>query len=349
MPRANKPRYREDRDAWVTKIDGRLVTLAKGRRGRAEADRELRRLLTAKDTQAPPSIAVAELCDRLLVWVRENRSPLTLEWYTRHLRGFADHVGRETPITAVRPYHVDRWLEGRGWGQATQAGAITAVKRAFRWGWRKGYLPTDPLAGLDKPRMPRREAILSPEQERAVLAAAPGPLRDYLVVIHETGCRPSEVARMEAAHVAGDVVSMRSKTSEATGRVRTIYLTPTAAETISRLATKRPDGPIFVNTRGRPWTRNALALAMGRIRRKLKLGPECVAESFRHGWVTDAKLKLPNSVVAELAGHASTAMVDRHYSHLNERKAELAAALARVRGSRNDSGGPADASGATPG
>jgi integrase len=89
---------------------------------------------------------------------------------------------------------------------------------------------------------------------------------------------------------------------------------------------------------------------MRRVRIKLRgeiEGPKwraCTAESFRHGWVTDAKLRLTNSVVAELAGHTSTAMVDRHYGHVNERRAELAEAAGKVRGSRTDTAGPADAS-----
>jgi integrase/recombinase XerC len=343
MPRPNKPRYRANRDAWVTQINGQLVTLAKGKRNRAEADRELRRLLTAKETGAPPSVAVAELFDRLLKWTQEHRSPLTLEWYDRHLSAFAEHVGPTTACAAVRPLHVARWLEGREIGQATRHGAITAIKRAFRWGHRQGYLDSNPLEGLDRPKMPRREVILTPDQERAVLKAAPPPLRDYLVMIHETGCRPSEVARMEAAHVDGDMVTMRSKTTEATGRARTIYLTAIASEIVRRLSGTNPTGPIFRNSRGRPWTRNARALAMQRIRRKLGLGPECVAESFRHGWVTEAKLHLPNSIVAELAGHTSTSMVDKFYGHVSQRKAELAAAAARIRATRTDTAAPADA------
>jgi integrase len=336
MARPNKPRYRQDRDAWVTKIHGRLVTLAKGWRNRGQAVKELRRQLAAQESGEPPAIGVGEAADRLLVWVRENRSPLTLEGYKRHLRRFVAWIGRDTPLNAIRPFHIDRWVESLKVGQASRYGAITAVKRVFRWAWKKGYLPADPMAGLDRPKMPRRESILTPEQERTVLAVAGARVQDYLIVIHETGCRPSEVARIEAAHLAGDLVVMRSKDYEVTGRLRTIYLTARAREVCDRLAGLHPTGPIFRNTRGRPWTRHACAKAMRRIRCRLKLGPECTAESFRHGWVTDAKLRLPNSVVAELAGHSSTAMVDKHYGHLAERREELARAARRVRGSGSD-------------
>jgi integrase len=122
------------------------------------------------------------------------------------------------------------------------------------------------------------------------------------------------------------------KTTRKTGRLRTIYLTDHAKTIVDQLASKNPAGPIFRNARGVPWTRNALALAMRRVRTRLGMGSECTAESFRHEWVTDAKLEHPNSVVAELAGHSSTAMVDKHYGHLNERRDNLSRAAAMVRG-----------------
>ncbi len=352
MGRPNKVRYREDRDAWVTKIDGQLHTLAKGKRNRAEATRALHALLAAKAKgQATPtrSISVGELCDRLWTWTRDHRSALTAEWYQRHLQAFVNWAGYETIANTIRPFHVSEWVDGQGWGQSTRHGAITAVKRAFRWGHRQGYLESDPLAALDKPGIRRREAILGPEDQRRVLGSIDGPLRDYLATMYETGCRPSEVARIEAVHVVGDTIVMAGKTTRKTRKPRVIYLTPVVAEIVARLASANPDGPIFRNTRGRPWTRNALAQAMQRVRSRLGLGPECTAESLRHGWVTDAKLRLPNSVVAELAGHASTAMVDAHYGHVNLRRAELAQAASSVRSPVADTAAPpASASSPTP-
>ncbi len=141
---------------------------------------------------------------------------------------------------------------------------------------------------------------------------------------------------MEAAHVdletGQGIVVMPGKTTRRTGKSRVIYLSETAKNLVLLKMASGRRGPLFRNNRGLPWTRHALAHAMKRLRDKIKLGKECTAESFRHGWVTDAKLKLPNSVVAELAGHTSTAMVDKHYGHLSERKSHLAEAAALVRG-----------------
>jgi integrase/recombinase XerC len=341
--RPSKIRYREDRDAWVTTIGGRYVTLARGKRSRAEATKEFHRLMSrGRAATDPASISVGELCDRLLDWVQVNRAPLTYDWYRQQLSSFVRYVGQETPANALRPLHVEDWIKHQAWGQTSRHHAITAVKRAFRWGKKMGYVEVNHFGDMDCPPILRRELVLTPVEEQAVLAAANPRLRDYLTMMHETGCRPSEVARMEAQHVSGNVVTMPGKTSRATGRSRVVYLAGRAVEIVARLSAYNPIGPIFLNMRGRPWNRTTLAQAMHRVRVKVKGevdGPgwkACTAESFRHGWVTDAKLRLPNSVVAELAGHTSTAMVDRHYGHLNERRDDLARAAGQVRGVGTD-------------
>ena len=332
MGRPSTVRYRADRDAWVTTIAGKYVTLARGKRHRAAAMLAFHRLQATRSARsATGEVTVGELAERLAAWVADHRSSLTLEWYVRYLQPFMDWIGPATVAESVRPHHVTDWLASTTWSQSTQHGAITAVKRAFRWGARQGLLEGDHLAGLDKPGIKRRESILSPEQEQRVLEQASPALRLYLEFMRETGCRPSEVARIETRHLVGGTVVMPGKTTGRTGRARTIYLTARAAEIVVELVTLPADGPIFLNSKGRPWTRHALAWAMARVRAKLEFGPECTAESFRHGWVTDAKLRLPNSVVAELAGHTSTAMIDRYYGHLDQRREELAAAAAIVR------------------
>jgi integrase/recombinase XerC len=343
MGRPSKVRYRADRDAWVTVIDGQYRTLARGKRNRAEAMRVFHQLQANRGKPGrTASITIAELCDRLCVWTAESGcSPLTVENYRTYLDGFIEHVGRETPASTIRVFHVEGWLKTHTWGQSSRSGAIAAVKRAFRWGTRQGFLDANPLDGMDKPAILRRESILSPADELRVIADARGKLKPFLEFLRETGCRPSEAARIEAGFIDWEVgkATMPGKTSRRTQRPRVIYLTARAVEILRPLAEHHPEGPLFRNRSNRPWTRHALAGAMGRLRKRLKIEHGCTCESFRHGWVTDAKMKLPNSVVAELAGHTSTAMVDKHYGHISERTSELSAAAQQVRdtGTRTDS------------
>jgi integrase len=132
-----------------------------------------------------------------------------------------------------------------------------------------------------------------------------------------------------------------------TGRARVIYLPPQTLALCRRLAGKTPAGPIFRNTRGGPWRKTGWKQAMARAQRKLGLAGRPLASGYRHTFATDALERgVPDAHVAELLGHASTAMIHRHYGHLAARAAALRASLGRVRGGGEGAGqGPGSGNG----
>ncbi len=117
------------------------------------------------------------------------------------------------------------------------------------------------------------------------------------------------------------------------GQPRVIHLSEPAAAILAEYAGRHPSGPCLRNSRGRPWSRNAVSCAMRRLRARAGLaGVGAVPHALRHAFITDAlSVGLSVAVVAELVGHRSTAMIDRVYSHLGERTAVLQAAMDRVR------------------
>ena len=146
--------------------------------------------------------------------------------------------------------------------------------------------------------------------------------------MQETGCRPSEVARVTAADVnldAGVWVLKKHKTAGKTGRPRVVYLTPGMVDLTRELVARFPDGPLFRGPRGgRPFTRNGIRCRFRRLRAKLPHMAGVVSYSYRHTWATEA---LVNGVgiaqVAELMGHASTEMVSTTYGHLADKLGHL--------------------------
>jgi integrase/recombinase XerC len=125
----------------------------------------------------------------------------------------------------------------------------------------------------------------------------------------------------------------KHKTAKKTGKPRRIFLNDHAAEIAARLAGDRPDGPIFLNSRGEPWTHNAVGLAMRRLRARAGLGKETVAYGFRHLFVT-ALLKRGESMalVSKLAGHENIRTTEG-YAHLDDMDAEMLAIVNRGGGS----------------
>ena len=80
-----------------------------------------------------------------------------------------------------------------------------------------------------------------------------------LVAAEETGVRPQELRKVEARHVDSDsglwvFGPTEHKTGAKTGKPRLIFLTETALQLTKRLVQVFPDGPLFRNSRGNPWT-----------------------------------------------------------------------------------------------
>lgn len=344
MGRAPKAWYREDRDTWHATIRGVRHKLATGKNSGKAAEKELHRLLGGDDPRERPSAkpgtgqSAEWICFRLLDHVNREKAQATYEWYGRHLLSFAADCGK-LPAREIRPFHVTAWLDKHRWGPTTRAGAITAVKRAFRWAKRQGYLESNPIEDMERPRVHRREEILTTAQFDAILAdAGDEAWRRFLVALSQTGCRPGELAALEIrgkdsrVDLEAGTWTVLNKTRHKRDRTRTIHLTPAMRAMTAELVEARKEGLLFVNSRGRAWTRNAMACRFRRIREKLGFGVEATAYSLRHLYVTDAlEREVPIATVAELVGHADTTMISRVYSKLGKRSDHLREAAAKVR------------------
>jgi integrase len=335
--RPNKVRYRADRDTWVTKVNGSLVTLASGKANKKEADRAFHELMASVGRSQKPgsSIRVAALFDIFLDTVSRERAALTYEWYVRYLSSAAESFGN-LPAEDIRALTVTAWLDSHpAWGQSTRSGAITAVKRAFRWGKKSGAISTNPIADMEKPGIAERESIPSAEQVNSIFATIRDEaFRTFLEVVYNTGMRPSEAMAIEARHHdrAASTLTMDSKTTRVTRRKRVIVLTPRINEVLAGLAEVNPTGPLLRNLRGRPWTRNATASRFKRLREKLGMGREGTTEAFRHRFATDALVKgVPTATVAAMLGHVTETMVVRRYSKIHQNTEHLRELVQRIR------------------
>jgi integrase len=125
---------------------------------------------------------------------------------------------------------------------------------------------------MKKPKGGKREIIVSQEEFEEILSyTTDRGLRDLLIVTWETGCRPQESLIVEARHV--DLANQRwvLQQSEEKNReaIRIIYLTDRALDIVRRLMLVRPEGPLFRNSRGDPWTADSVNCAFARIRTRI--------------------------------------------------------------------------------
>lgn len=321
--RQPKPWFRSSKDAWYVEFNGKQRMLAKGRDHEKAAWDAFYKLMATDPAKLPKAadIIVAVVCDLFLDHAAKHNDARTFAWYKSFLQDFCGRYG-SVRAADVKPFHVDAWLDEHPQWKAARRHAVIAVKRAFNWADKKGVLSPNPVRAVEKPAATKRTHVLTKAERQEILdAVRDQEFRDFLFAMQETGCRPSEVARVTAANVNLDVgvwVFHEHKTAKRTGRPRVIYLTPAMVDLSRRLMAKHPTGPLFCGPRGgRPFNANNVCCRFRRLREKLPHLRHAVAYAYRHGYATEA---LVNGVgvaqVAELLGHTSTDMVLKHYGHL---------------------------------
>ena len=155
--------------------------------------------------------------------------------------------------------------------------------------------------------------------------------RDLIIVTWESGCRPQESLIVEAHHV--DLQNARwvfPPKEEKMGRVpRVIYLTEIALEITTRLALQYPEGPLFRNTRGIPWTTDAVNCRFATLNKKL--GKRYCLYVLRHTWMNRLLTSGVDSLtVAVLAGHSDPSTLAKTYQHLSQNPDYLLSAARRA-------------------
>jgi integrase len=338
MPRPRKLWTRPGRDYYYTKIDGKITRLEMIEKGEAASQRKLEKILR-RMTEGPagPDPTFALVADRFLEHSQATNDPETFEVHALCLLGpvvdhkegvairgggFVYHVGKKRPVSKVCEADLDAWLRKKTtWNDNTKVRARAVVLAALNYGVKKLNLPGHPLRHVRPGTVERREKVLTEKERRKIRAAAQAPFDDYMRALELTGARPfSEVAKVTAADVdleKGTWTLARWKNSrKQKGKKRVIYLVPEMLEMTRRLVERRPEGPIFRNRNGKPWTRQALTARFRALGEAVGI-EDLTAYAVRHGFITDALARgVPVAVVAELCG-TSIQTIERHYNHMN--------------------------------
>jgi integrase len=331
-----RPWFRTQNKTWYICHHGRQIALCQGKENKAEAERLYFQIMARDGGKLPePAVmTIASVCDLFLDWSHKHHEAKTYQWYKDFLQSFCDRHGKQS-VQYVKPYHVTQWLDQHhGWKEGARRCAISCVKRAFNWAESEGILPANPVKKVHKPAANSRDSVLTVAERATILATIKDqPFRDFVFALQETGCRPSEVARVTAQDVVldanrpdqGQWVLSKHKTKKQTGKPRIVYLTPAMVDLTRRLMAEHPTGPLFRGPRGgKPFTRNSIRCRFRRLRAKLPQLQGVISYTYRHTYATDALEKGVGVIeVAELLGHTDAAMVMKHYQHLSEKREHL--------------------------
>lgn len=326
---------------WCSWVGGRQQIVAPIEATYAEAVRALAEIKAdpEKAERRRAAETVEDACDAFLAHCGSRvksgaMKAITLEHYVYHLKAFV--AVADMPARDLRPHHVLAHFNARGWGQETRRAALIILRACWKWCKDEGLIGDDPLGKMRIPTPRRRREVMTNEQaDRLRQAIVSARFLDIFDVLRETGCRPADARRVEAAMIDFEAMTWTlpdHKTAGHTQEPKTVYMTPRAAVICRRLAAEFPEGPIFRNEHGKPWTMHVLAGQFRRCRKRAGIGPEAVAYACRHGFITDGLSRgVPVAVMANLVGHKSTTMISRHYDRLDERTALMRATLEAIR------------------
>lgn len=183
---------------------------------------------------------------------------------------------------------------------------------------------------------PRREATAT--EYRTIMAKAPQYLRDAVLFLDETGCRPGEMRKARWPDVLwaeGLLILPDHKTRRKTGQPRQIGLNRVVLRLLRRRQREAQDKSsfIFVNALGEAWKgRCSFQTCFRRCLKKIgldragRLTPAC----FRNTWAGRALDRdVPERKVADQLGHTTTNLV-HHYGAGRKKLAALPRTAQRV-------------------
>lgn len=332
MPRQPKPFFH--RGWWVTDVGGQRTKLAQGRANRKQADIVFHDMLSKVDYSASgktvPQVAVWELCEQFLDWVKIHRAAKTFsdyhDWLARWIKLNGTRLARD-----IRPLDLEQWkatLVKSGLKACTVNHAIIAVQTAWNWAVRNELLPVSPLSKVEKLYAEGRQRILTPDEFRALLRHATALFRQVLLVFRLTGARPSELRKLTWEQVNWEhhcwVIRKHKTTRTAKDRnkPRIIPMPPIVERLLQwRLRRYGPTKYVFLNRYGRPWSINAFRCRMRRLREEAEVvadenGETIVLYTTRHSFATAAiAAGVTDRRLSELLGHTDPKMTQR-YVHL---------------------------------
>jgi integrase len=330
MPRTPRPWYRAGEDGWYVKIRGRLHRLASGRESEPAAWAAFQALLLRDGlAESRRDLRVDEVAAVYLEHCHAAKAPATYRSVRARLAVVVAKWGGFR-VSELRAGALERWLASGGWAADTRRAYLLALRAALKHCRREGLLPTprpedDPVGLVKLPPPGRRDRTLSGPERAELLAACPPSLRELVELMLATGCRPDAARLLEARHVRWHegVAVLPSK-----GRPYELVLPGWLLERLRAWSVARPAGPLLRNSRGEPWTANALRCAFRQVRRKAPGLAGVVATTLRHTFATDALERGESpAVVAGLLNHRGLDMISRHYSHITERRAALRRAV----------------------
>ena len=339
MARRAKPWYRKQTGWWMVTVRGEQLKLIEA--PKTPAARELAweafhaLMANMPDARTEINPRVASLLEAFLDWSHNHQSPETYRGYCFYLQKF-DEFNGDLKLRVLRVNQVTQWLDSRPWNDTTRYNAIRSVVRALNWAVEQQLVAENPLKGMSRPRPLSRSRGLDRREFLAILRGANRAFRALLIGLRQTGARPCELRHLTWDQAADDRLIIRDhKTVGKVRKARIIPLTPRMKRLLARLRKDSCSDYVFVNTRGKPWTSDAVHRQMRRLRTKLNLAEDICTYMIRHTFGTEGIVKGTDVItLAKIMGHEDATMLHKNYAHVERLPDHMMEAMERAAGNK---------------
>lgn len=254
------------------------------------------------------------------------------------IRSFVYYIGRETKVKQLRGSQIEAWVAGLK--TVKSPGTRTLYKgmpvAVLNWAVASKLIARNPIKGevrFEEGNSRGKECVdaWSKEVFTKVLEVASPAFADLVRILAYTGARPSTIRKVEARHwnpVTNtlDVEDMYRERVSKSKYVRRVWVTlPEARDLIERKVKERPNGPLFRDSRGKPWSDTAPGVYLFQLQNKFQKSVDfdwpnglCLY-GLRHLFAArfidhheGDKLELLRVIL----GHKDLKMIRKHYGHL---------------------------------
>lgn len=217
----------------------------------------------------------------------------------------------DQPIASIKAAHA-AVLEFPGSGSNANC-ALRTLRRILSFARDAEYIANVPKIALRKEN--ERSATFSSELEKAVLDAAPQPLRDVFLISQDSGLRPDEVIRMRWDNVLWDKHLIFNPDGKTVKSRRHVPLSERVHDVLRGRAEGTSSQWVFPSPRKKGAHISYFTIAKGMmiVRKKLALPKDLVLYSARHTFATDMLDRTGNlALVQKMLGHESILTTQRY-------------------------------------
>jgi site-specific recombinase XerD len=250
------------------------------------------------------------------LWLRRNSNPEKLEnlW-----KDYAN--ARLDTDVEVEPVMLNDFLtfmnSVRNYKPKTLHRMISTLTSFYRFLYTQGALASNPLFGIERPRIKEQELrYLKHSQVLRLIASIPDTKEKLIVrTIYATGVRISELCNMNIEDIDFEEQTIRIKGKG--GKIRTVFVDPETLREMEPFIGNRIEGPLFVGQQGHHISPRTVQHLFE------KYAPAGITpHKIRHSYASELYRRSKNlRVVQENLGHSSIKTTEIYlHTDLDERK-----------------------------